>query len=225
MILAVRLGLPFALALLALGGADAPRPPAEPANTAPVPVPPPPRPTAASGEVLFADDFRTLDAWQADRAGVWSVGDGVLSGRPPDGRQEHSFLATGDENWQDYAVDVDVCQLRGVDKGVIVCVRGRRGVGVDLRGGTYQDVLLYRQEVPLGNARVANADSTWHHLRVETRGSRYTVLVNGARVLERRDPLRAMKRGRIALAAYTGGRGECAVSYANLVVTKLPPDR
>jgi len=219
MVLAVRLGLPFALALLALGVTDTPPP-----RGGSVPPPPAPRPVAPADSVLFADDFRTLDAWQPDRDGVWSVTDGVLCGHPPDGRQERSFVVTGNEDWHDYAVDVDVCQLRGVDKGVAVCVRGRRGVAVDLRGGSYQDVLLYRQEVPLGSAKVANADSVWHHLRVETRGARYTVLVNGTRVLERRDLLHMMRRGRIALAAYTGGRGECAVYYANLVVTRLAPE-
>ena len=104
-------------------------------------------------------------------------------------------------------------------------MRGGRGVAVDLRGGEYQDVLLYRQQVPLGSAKVANADRAWHHLRVEARGARFTVLVNGVRVLERRDPLGSMRRGRIALVAYTGGHGECAVFYANVVVTRLEPAR
>jgi hypothetical protein len=230
MISGSRLGLPLALALFALGAAEAPRPPGDTASTSPArdtlpAAPAPPRTTAPPGAVLFSDDFRTLDAWKADREGVWSVAGGVLRGRPPDGKQERSFLVTGDEEWRDYAVDVDVCQVRGVDKGLVVCLRGGRGVGVDLRGGEYQDVLLYRQEVPLGSAKAANADHAWHHLRIETRGARYVVRVDGARVLERGDPLGKMRSGRIALAAYNGGRGECTVFYANLVVTRLAPAR
>jgi hypothetical protein len=213
MIRSWRLGLPAALLLAALGG---------PAAGAPA-APPPPGKAAGSGEVLFTEDFRTLDAWQADRDSVWSVEDGVLCGRLPDGKQERSFLFAGSEDWQDYAVDLDLCQVRGVDKGVAVYVRGGRGIAVDLRGGEYQDVLLYRQQVPLGRARAGNADRVWHHLRIEARGARFAVLVNGVRVLERRDPLASMRRGRIALVAYTGGHGECAVFYANLVVTRLKP--
>jgi hypothetical protein len=212
-----RIGLDVALLLLALGG---------PAGSAPATlptVPPPPAAVAPSGEVLFTEDFRTLDAWQADRDSVWSVEDSVLCGRLPDGKQERSFIFAGSEDWQDYAVDLDLCQVRGVDKGVAVCVRDGRGIAVDLRGGEYQDVLLYRQQAPLGSAKFPNADRVWHHLRVEARGTRYTVLVNGVRVLERRDPLGSMRRGRIALVAYTGGRGECAVFYANVVVTRLQP--
>ena len=212
-----RLGLPAALLLAARGGPAAAAPATLPA------VPPPPGNTAVSGDVLFTEDFRTLDAWQADRDSVWSVEDGVLCGRLPDGKQERSFLFAGSEDWQDYAVDLDLCQVRGVDKGVAVCVRDRRGGAADLRGGEYQDVLLYRQQLPLGHARAVNADRVWHHLRVEARGAWFTVQVNGTRVLERRDPLGSMRRGRIALVAYTGGHGECAVFYANVVVTRLEP--
>jgi len=212
-----RFGLPAALLLTALGGSAAAAPDPLPA------VPPPPARTAVSGEVLFQEDFRTLDAWQADRDSVWSVEGGVLCGHLPDGKQKRSFLFAGSEDWRDYAVDLDLCQVRGVDKGVGVCVRGQQGVAADLRGGEYQDVLLYRQQLPLGRAAAANPDRAWNHLRMETHGTRYTVWVNGARVLDRRDRLGSMGRGGIALAAYTGGEGECAVFYANLVVTRLEP--
>jgi hypothetical protein len=216
-----RIRFPAALLLVALGGPAA----AVPGSGALPAIPPPPRAAAPVGEVLLAEDFRTLDAWQADRDSVWSVEAGVLCGRLPDTKQERSFLSAGSEDWQDYAVDLDLCQVRGVDKGVAVCVRGGRGIAVDLRGGEYQDVLLYRQQLPLGSAKAANADRAWHHLRVEARGARFTVLVNGVRVLERRDPAGSMRRGRIALAAYTGGRGEGAVLYANVAVTRLKPGR
>jgi len=220
------IGLALVLLLMTLGDpAAAPiavsAGPAAPATLPAVP----PRPPALEvpGDTLFTEDFRTLDAWQADRDSVWSVEDGVLCGHPPDGKQERSFLFTGSEDWQDYAVDLDLCQVRGVDKGLAVCVRGGRGVAVDLRGGEYQDLLLYRQQVPLGRVKLANADRVWHHLRVETRGARFTVLVNGVRALERRDPLGSMRRGRIALVAYNGGHGECAVFYAKVLVTRLGP--
>jgi hypothetical protein len=220
-----RIGRAVALLLVALGGPAAPAVVTAGTAAAPAlpPGPPPPGAVASSADRLFTEDFRTLDAWQADRDSVWSVEDGVLCGRLPDGKQERSFLFAGSEDWQDYAVDLDLCQVRGVDKGVAVCVRGSRGIAVDLRGGEYQDVLLYRQQVPLGSAKLPNADRAWHHLRVEARGARFTVRVNGVLVLERRDPLGSMRRGRIALVAYTGGHGECAVFYANVRVTRLEP--
>jgi hypothetical protein len=51
----------------------------------------------------------------------------------PDAKQQHSALYAGDEDWTDYAVDLDVCGMRGVDKGVVVRVKDARGIGIDLR--------------------------------------------------------------------------------------------
>src|SRR5213593_1089848 len=96
--------------------------------------PPSPRPVRPTGEVLFADDFSDgdLQGWKADRLGVWSVRRGVLRGDLPDERQLHSFLYAGSPDWTDYAVDVDACGMRGVDKGVAVrAVEGLSGIVVD----------------------------------------------------------------------------------------------
>jgi hypothetical protein len=176
-----------------------------------------------AGKVLFRDDFHDakLARWRPDREGVWRVRAGMLKAELPDGKQERSFLHTGSETWTDYAVEVDVCAMRGVDKGVVVRVEGESGIGVDLRGPGYQDVVLNRREWPLGKARVQNANATWHRLRVEARGHRYRVWVNGELALDRLDRRKARGQGGIALAAYTGGVGECTVYYDNVVVTAL----
>ncbi|HEY3214998.1 MAG TPA: DUF1080 domain-containing protein [Candidatus Eisenbacteria bacterium] len=182
-----------------------------------------PRPAHPAGTVLFADDFNAgdLKGWAMDRIGVWSVRRGSLRADLPDRKQQRSFLYAGSQEWTDYAVDLDVCMMRGVDKGVVVRVEGDAGIGVDLRGPGYQDVLLQRREWPLDKARVVNANGVWHHLRVEARGHRYRVWVNGALLLDRDDSRQARPRGRIALAAYTGGVGECTVYYDNVLVTAL----
>jgi hypothetical protein len=183
-------------------------------------LPPPPVPPASSA-VLFAERFEDLDAWRPDREGVWSAARGVLSAQLPDKPQERSFIYAGSVDWRDYAVDLDVYQSRGADKGLLVRVQGDVGIGVDLRGAEYQDVLVYRREVPLGRAKVPNPDRQWHHLRVEARGNRYSVFVDGRLVMRCHDKLPGARRGQIALPAYTGGKGACSVFYANVVVTSL----
>ena len=192
--------------------------------------PPPPSPKALhpTDEVLFADDFSHpgLSGWKADRIGIWSVRRGVLKADLPDGRQEHSFLYAGSAEWTDYAVDVDVCAMRGADKGVAVrVVEGASGIGVDLRGPGYQDVVLNRREWPMGKARAINSNTTWHHLRIEAREHRYRVWVNGTMLIEKIDSKRSRSRGGIALAAYTGGVGQCTVYYDNVIVTSLGPGK
>jgi hypothetical protein len=189
--------------------------------------PPSPKPVRPPGTTLFFDDFSrgTLEGWKADRPDVWTVRRAVLKAELPDERQQRSFLYTGSEAWTDYAVDLDVCGMRGVDKGVLVrVVEGRSGIGVDLRGPGYQDALLHRREWPLGKASVINANTQWHHLRIEARGHRYRVWVNGAVLLDKEDSRRSRPAGGIALAAYSGGVGECTVYYDNIVVTALGAD-
>ena len=187
-------------------------------------LPPPGRPLlAAPVGSLFSDFFAdtSLTGWRADRAGVWSVRRGLLRADLADARQTYSFLYAGSEQWQNYALDFDVCGMRGVDKGAVVRVVGEEGVGVDLRGPGYHDVLLHRGWVPLGKVRVSNANGVWHHVRIEARAERYLVFVDDSLLIDRRDGRNHHPRGRIALAAYTGGVGECTVYYDNVVVTRL----
>ncbi|HTM58533.1 MAG TPA: family 16 glycoside hydrolase [Candidatus Udaeobacter sp.] len=186
--------------------------------------PPPPAHTHRDG-TLFEDQFRDgkLDGWNPDKGGVWEVHRGVLRADLPDGKQNRSFLYAGREDWRDYAVDLDVCGIRGVDKGLAVRVLGEQGVGVDLRGPGYQDVVLYRGDHQLGKARALNANGVWQHVRVEARGARYRIWVNGTLLIDRLDSRSDRRAGRIALAAYTGGIGECTVYYDNVVVTALKP--
>jgi hypothetical protein len=172
---------------------------------------------------LFVDDFKDgkLDGWTPDQPGMWSVRYGMLKADLPDGRQVRSFVYAGSETWTNYVVDLDVCGIRGVDKGVVVRVAENKGIGVDLRGPGYEDVVVYRREWPMGHASVLNPNGVWHHLRVEARGNRYRVWVNGVLTIDREDSRNACPAGRIALPGYTGGAGECTVYYTNVVVTPL----
>ena len=174
--------------------------------------------------ILLAEDFTapTLPSrWRPDRDGVWSISRGMLRADLPDEKQLRSLIRTGDSSWTDYAVDLDVCMMRGVDKGVVVRVEGDNGIGIDLRSGTYQDVVVYRGILPMGKAQAINANGVWNHLRVEIRGDRMRVRVNGEMRLERTDARSDRTRGGIALPAYTGGVGQCTVYYDNVIVTKL----
>ena len=182
-----------------------------------------PRMSRPARGLLLADDFsdRALDGWSADQEGVWSPWRGMLRADLPDQKQLRSLIHAGDTAWTDIAVDLDMCMMRGVDKGVVVRVRGDGGMGVDVRGGGYQDVVMYLNEWPMGRAPATNANGTWTHLRVEARGHRYRVFVNGELKLDRVDGRAARASGRIALPAYTGGVGKCTVYYDNVLVTAL----
>ena len=201
-------------AWLSLGAADSTR----------VAMPPPSPAFKHPANALFADDFSDprLTRWRADSvASAWQVRNGMLCGELPDVKQAHSFLFAGDPTWADYAVDFDVCGLRGVDKGIGVRVSGRHGVGVDLRGGEHQDVLVYVNQFPVGSGRVGIADGSWHHVRVAIRDHRCRVTVDGHVAVDGHLRFPPPSHGGIALAAYAGGVGRCTVYYDNVVVTPL----
>lgn len=182
----------------------------------------PPRLVKPSGRVLFSDDFsKGLRAWSPDREGVWSIVRGLLRADLPDQKQLRSLIYAGDTTWTDIAVDLDVCMMRGVDKGVVVRVQGNSGLGVDLRGNDYQDVVVYQRELRMGHASATNANGTWNHLRLELRGAAFRLFVNGELRIEREALKFIRPQGRIALPAYTGGSGQCTVYYDNVVVTAL----
>jgi 3-keto-disaccharide hydrolase len=205
----------LALTLLAWAAGIAP--------AAPLVTPPTRSPSApVAGDTLFFDDFsQGLDRWTLDPDTVWAVHWGALCAQLADVRQLRAFAYAGSETWTDYAVDLDVCQMRGVDKGLVVRVRGNSGLAVDVRGPGYQDVLIYRRELALGRARAISPNGVWHHLRVECRGENIRVLLDGALVIRCTDRGPRGGSGRIALPAYTGGVGECTVYYDNVLVTRL----
>lgn len=209
----IALGLMAALAA-ADAQTDSARPPA-----------PPPALKLDRRAIMFADAFAdgSLEGWTTEDATVWSIRDGVLRAELPHEKQAYSFIYAGDSTWVDYAVDFDVCGIRGVDKGCAVRVMpGKRGLGIDLRGPGYDDLKLYVNQFPVGTAKVTNANGTWHHMRVEVRGKdRCRVVIDGRLVLDRGLQPDPPRRGGIALSAYTGGLGECTVYYANVVVRKL----
>jgi hypothetical protein len=184
--------------------------------------PPSPRRAAPVGRILFFDDFGTdtLQLWQTDRQGVWTVRNGMLRGDLPNRRQVRSLISIAGSHWQDVRVDLDVCALRGVDKGVAIRATDEQGIAIDLRGPGYDDVLLHRGRHKIGTAGIANANGQWHHIRIEASGPRYRVFVNDRLLIEREDHKRVVA-GRVGLAAYTGGVGMCTVYYDNVVVTAL----
>ena len=216
------LGLLALAAGLALFGVPAPSATQDPAREL-VPSPAP-RPSKPTGEVLFKDDFSDgrLDRWSPSRPDAWSIRHGMLRADLPDRKQEYAFLYAGSTEWSNIALEVDVLGIRGVDKGIAVRIEEDNGIGVDLRGPGYHDVLLHRGQWPLGKAPVVNANGVWQRLRVEAVGHHYRVFVNGELLLDKEDGRQSRPRGRIALAAYTGGVGECTLWYDNVRVEALP---
>ena len=146
---------------------------------------------------------------------------GPAARRPP--RRQAAALVShaGDSTWADYAVDLDVCGMRGVDKGVIVRVQGGAGPRHRSTRPRLQDLVVNLNELPLGGGK-----SHQRERRVAPRADRdprqqCRVTIGNEVVFDKRLRFKAPPSGGIALAAYTGGIGRCTVYYDNVVVTPL----
>jgi hypothetical protein len=176
----------------------------------------------APANALLAEDFSSgLDGWQTEHKEYWHVRGGMLRADLPDKKQVHTLIRIGDTTWYDYALDFDVCGMRGVDKGAIIRIVDKLGLGVDLRGPGYNDIRVHLSATPLGRIDVINGNGIWHHIRMEVRDRHCRVLVGNQVLLDRFVSKRLPPGGGIALAAYTGGVGECTVFFDNVVVTPL----
>ncbi len=179
------------------------------------------------GRVLFEESFDAAGAssrprspgWSMDHPEWWSVADGRLRARLPNVKQQRSLATFGSAQWHDVALDVDLCGVRGVDKGVVLEKSGDDGLGVDLRGDRYGDLLVYRGARKLARTKFPNRNGRWYHLRVELAGDRVRVLVDGRQIADARDE--KPTHGPMALAAYTGGAGACELQFDNVRVTSL----
>jgi hypothetical protein len=164
--------------------------------------PPAAKPRLPETGVLFFDDFQrdTIGPlWSSDRDEAWSIRQGTLRADLPDKKNVTSLIRAGSVEWTDYAVDLDVCMMRGANKGVVVRVNGDDGMTVDLRGAGYGDVVLRKGSRKMAGKSALNGNARWHHLRVEVRGSTYKVFVDGKSAIEKRDTREALPSGQIAL--------------------------
>jgi mono/diheme cytochrome c family protein len=166
-----------------------------------------------AGEALLA---RGLEAFERHGDAAWSVVDGVLVGKVGGGAQ--SFLATRSSHG-DFVLEVDVRLAAPGNSGIQLrsrVVDGRmRGPQVEIdpsprawSGGLYDEGRrgwLANLE-GRATARAAFDKDGWNRYRIEARGPRYRVHVNGVETCDALDPLDV--EGCIAFQVHSGAQGE-----------------
>ena len=165
------------------------------------------------GAALLA---RGLDEFERHGDAAWSIVDGVLVGKVAGGAQ--SFLATRSAHG-DFELEVDVRLAVAGNSGIQVrsrAIDGRvRGPQVEIdpsprawSGGLYDEGrrgwlanLAEREE-----ARAAFKPGEWNRYRIEARGPRYRVWVNGIETCDALDPIDL--EGFLAFQVHSGKQGE-----------------
>jgi len=215
-------------------GSSQPTPATSVALATPVAATPPASSTTSSVAVtvapapsqLFADDFSTglNPAWEIG-FGEWRMVNERLKVLSfVNGRAQ---IFTGDQAWQDYAVDLDAGSfihdwIAGDDNSVAIYVRLQdRSNNMWFQIAAYgaacgmkregEDIVIHMQEGEIGRGD--------HHLRVEAKGNKYEFLVDGQRICLFEDD--TFSSGSIGIWAAQGQEGN-EVWIDNFKVTQLP---
>ncbi|MBB5353334.1 hypothetical protein HNR46_003590 [Haloferula luteola] len=140
---------------------------------------------SASAQVF---DGKSLDGWKVTGADCWKAADGVISGKnDPD--LKGSILWTQTE-YEDFDVELEFRFQGAIDSGVFL--RGENDqiqIGVsrslkrDMTGSPY---IASKGGYPKEAAGVAPLlkEGAWNRMKIEVRGAKYRVFLDGKEVLE-----------------------------------------
>ncbi len=152
-------------------------------------------------------DGGTLDGWRVQGAPCWKVIDGELVGRS-DPAKKNSILWTK-RKFRDFSVEVDYRISDGADSGVFLRHLNEQiqlGTSVsqkrDLTGSPYIGSKRGYPAEAKGAADVLRPDD-WNRMRIEVRGDRYQVWINGVSVLDYTSDT-AREKGPVGLQVHPG---------------------
>jgi hypothetical protein len=177
---------------------------------------------ARAGEEGARFDGRTLDGWKVQGAPYWKVVDGVLVGES-DAAKKNSILWSK-ERFRDFAVEVEYRISEGHDSGIFLRhFNDQIQIGVspslkrDVTGSPYIGSKRgYPEEAADAGAVLKPGD--WNRLRIEARGTRYQVWLNGFAVLDYVSET-AKEKGPIGLQVHPGMKMK--IEFREVVVEGL----
>ncbi|MFC4809616.1 ADP-ribosylglycohydrolase family protein [Paenibacillus sp. GCM10023250] len=181
-----------------------------------------------SGEPHYAVDFRyeRMERWRGLHQevsqctylrGLWALENGELSGSYSG---EPAECYTGDLKWRDYAFEAVVRPMTGGDHRVLVRVQGGiRAYAASLFEGNR--LVFFKNEN--GYRELASVPFEWtagreYVIAVRAEGARFTVSVDGVKLLEAEDADRPYLTGQIGL----GNAGGSHTHFRSYKVTRLP---
>jgi len=177
---------------------------------------------------LFCDNFDgTLNpGWTQTEGGcTWQITDSRLNSSMSGG-QLSCVLSAGDESWRNYVVEARVMGNSGVDK--IVRFRQENDSTryfINLRSEWQgkSELLLGKQvngiETILKTSNYESFNDAWYHLEIACVDEKISISVNCREIISYIDYESHIYSGGIGLVCFTGGFGECDISFDFVSVT------
>jgi hypothetical protein len=140
-------------------------------------------------EIIDLFDGKSLAGWQAkDHSTIWSVHDGCLVGEN-DAQKSGSSLWTK-ASFTDFVFETEFSFSGNIDSGIFlrheneqIQIGTSRSLHRDMTGSPY---IANKKGYPVEavGAALLLKKNDWNHLRIEARGRKYLVALNGKQVLD-----------------------------------------
>ena len=188
---------------------------------------------AAEGDILFFDDFNdgNLNGWTIE-SGNWFINNGNLAGSKS-GRAFGGRVNTGNSEWDNYRIELDVNNQQGIDEGIgFRYTPGGDSYELNLRHGTGSyntpEAILRKNQDGIVTA-VGDTHSSplinqrWYHVKIETQNENIKIWIDNTLIFDIEDTGTKVKKGMLTLSYWTGDVGVVYVRFDNIQITALAP--
>ena len=191
-----------------------------------------PEALSSEGDILLSDDFNdgNFEGWTI-KSGQWWINNGNLVGAKS-GIAYGGRINTGDPEWDNYRIEMNVNGFQGIDQGVGFRYSNDSYYEVNLRYGTgiydtpqvklfkhngsNQTLLSIVSSFPLKNSK-------WYLLKIETSNENIKVWIDNTPIFDFTDTGTNIKKGTVTLSYWTGDISVAYMRFDNVKVTALAP--
>lgn len=196
--------------------------------------------------ILFYDDFtNNLDRWRI-KYGNWYIDQDSLVNKRYGVIDQPSRIETGEENWENFRLELDLNNIDGIDSGIgfrrnnttnsnyELTIRhgsGEHGPGETSTPQIFLQKVYWNQPYVSIKSSTVLADNRSfplihnirYHITIEVFKNNIKVWVNNNKLFDITDNNDDIKSGFITLATWTGKLGKIYVTFDNVKVTSLIP--
>lgn len=198
-------------------------------------------------QILFYDSFNSsLDKWRI-KYGDWHIDQSTLSNKWYNAIDKPSRIEAGDQNWENYRLEVDLMNFDGIDSGIGFRRNNatnsdyeltiRHGNGEHGSGETstpqvvLQKVYWNQPYVSIQSSKILGDNRSfqllhnqWYHIKIEVFNNNIKVWINDNKLFDFTDDDNDVKSGFFTLATWTGKQARINVAFDNVKVTELGPE-
>ncbi len=195
-----------------------------------------PRPVSAAetyqnNQTIFTENFNSdLHQWTLEQgqSNMWTINNGTLLA------QDEGTLKSGRLNtsglWDNYALELDLNNLNGVDEGVgFRRTDGDNTYEITLRHGNGEfntpEIILVKVQNGINTIiqdthTIELKNQQWYHLKIEIFQQHLQVFLDNQIIFDL-DDSQPLKTGGISLSYWTGDLGRASVRFDNVIVNTI----